>query len=247
MYTLNQTEISFFRQAGYIKLAWKFEEKVINMITLLLDSILASQASPLKRDINGNIVKIFNLYDRNEEFVNLYSSPLILNPLVSLIGPNIEFLKNRHNHASVILPKANERRFHRDVLHWSRPVISVLIYMQDTNIFNGCTEIIPCSQYLPFTTPSGLPNHAGTWLDEFRVFDGFENQSLPVLMKKGEILIFDSLIFHSPGINSTQESRYAITAAYHGVDELLPVDCNKHRILMCGERVYCGNEYNWGR
>lgn len=245
MYSLNQTQISFFRQAGYIKLGWKFDDYIIDNIIQELDSIKNNQQSPLKRDKYGNIVKIFNLYDRNPCFVNLYGSPLILEPLKCLLGPNIEFLKNRHNHASVILPEANERRFHRDVLHWSRPVISVLIYMQDTTILNGCTEIIPCSQYLPFTPPSGLASHGGTWLDEFEVFEGFEQQALPVLMKKGEILIFDSLLFHSPGINSTKETRYAITAAYHAVDELLPIDYTKHRVLMCGERVYCGNEYNW--
>ena len=64
-------------------------------------------------------------------------------------------------------------------------------------------------------------------------------------MKKGEILLFDALAFYAPGINTTNTTRYAITAAYHAVDELLPVEYNKHRVLVSGKRIYCGNEFNW--
>ena len=245
MQTLNQNEINFFRQSGYIKLGWKFDSDFMDDILKLLDENLNNKIKPYRTDDNGHIIKLFNLIDRNEIFKEMYSSPLIINPLKSLLGPNIEFLKNRHNHASVIRSKNNEKRLHRDILHWSRPIISVLIYPQAADVSNGCTEIIPCSQYLPFVPPSGLPKHAGTWIDDFEIYKGFENQALPVLMEKGEILIFDSLAFHTPGINSTDETRYAITAAYHSVDELLPVECNEHRLLMSGERVYCGNEFNW--
>ncbi len=221
------------------------DDGFIDELKALVDQYLKDEVAPYKRDKQGKIIKLFNLFDRNEKFKQLYTLPSIIKPLQSLLGPNIEFLKNRHNHVSVIQKGSNERRFHRDVLHWSRPVISVLIYLQDSDIYNGCTEIIPTSQYLPFVPPYGLPNHAGTWLDEFEVYKGFENQALPVPVRKGDVLIFDTLIFHSPGINLTDEPRYAITAAYHAVDELLPTKCNHHRILVSGKRTYCGNELNW--
>ena len=247
MHKLNQNEVNFFKQAGYIKLGWKFDEKFMDKILNLLNENLTNEIKPYKRDQSEHIIKMFDLFNRDKQFEKLYKSSLLIEPLKCLLGPNIEFLTNRHNHASVIRSSNNEKRLHRDILHWSRPMVAVLIYPQDSDVSNGCTEIIPSSQHLPFISPrnSDLPKHAGTWLDEYKIYKGFENQALPVFMKKGEILIFDSLAFHTPGINSTDETRYAITAAYHAVDELLPIECNKHRILVSGKRTYCGNQYNW--
>ena len=213
----------------------------------LLNKNLKNEIKPYKKDQSGQIVKMFNLFNRDKKFQETYTSPLLIEPLKNLIGPNIEFLLNRHNHASVIRKGNNKKRLHRDILNWTRPVVVALIYPQDADVSNGCTEIIPGSQHLPFVPPrnSDLPKHAGTWLDEYEIYNNFDKQALPVLMKKGEILLFDALIFHTPGINMTDTTRYAITAAYHAVDELLPVEYNKHRVLVSGKRVYCGNEFNW--
>ncbi len=245
--TLNQDEINFFRRVGYLKLQNKFDNNFMDDIQVILNRNLKEKISPYKKDKNGYIIKMFNLFNRDNQFKKLYTSPLIIDPLKSLLGPNIEFLLNRHNHASVIRKSNNEKRFHRDVLHWSRPVIAVLIYPQSADTTNGCTEIIPGSQYLPFVKPknSDLPKHAGTWLDEYSVYKNFEKQGLPVFINKGEILLFDALLFHTPGINSTEKTRYAITAAYTAVDELLPIEYNTQKVLVAGKRTYCGNEFNW--
>lgn len=245
MNELRQVEIDFFRRAGYLKLKNKFSNEFIDRINTKLNVFKKDRVKPYKIDGNDHIIKIFNLYDRSELFKELFTSKLILNPLMSILGPNIEFLKNRHNHASVISKFVNEKRFHRDILHWSRGAIAVLVYSQDSNIENGTTEIIPTSQNLPYVEPAGLPHHAGTWLDDFDVYNNFENQAVPVIMKKGEILIFDTLVFHSPGINLTDQTRYAVTAAYQAMDELLPSEFNTQKVLVSGERKYCGNEFNW--
>ena len=151
-----------------------------------------------------------------------------------------------HNHASVIKKGANEKRLHRDILQWSRAVISILVYTQDSNEKNGGTEIIPTSQYFPFVDgkQTDLPKHAGTWMDAYDKYSGLEMQALPVPMKKGEILIMDSLVFHTPTVNKTDYIRYAITGAYHSIDEL-NLSSNEQSVLISGEKTYCGNEYNW--
>ena len=138
----------------------------------------------------------------------------------------------------------NQRRFHRDVLHWSRPNITVLIYLQETSQVNGCTEIIPGSQYFEFVPASNRPEHGGTWMDEHECYRGMDSQALPVPSSVGDILLLDSLVFHTPGINYTDETRVAITASYRSVDELLLLDDPNVR-LVSGQRVYCGNELSW--
>jgi ectoine hydroxylase-related dioxygenase (phytanoyl-CoA dioxygenase family) len=242
---MTDKEIRFFRSAGYFKLEWSFDDALMDQVRDRLDVLLDREIPPFKKDGNGNIVKLFNLFSRDQIFRDIYTSDLIIKPLQGLLGPNIEFLLNRHNHASVITHKSGMNRFHRDVLHWSRPAVSVVIYPQDTNVNNGCTWLIPCSQYFEFAPPSASPLHGGTWLDDFSIYDGYEAQALPIIGKKGDILFFDSLVFHTPGINLTGDVRYAITAAYHASDELTKGEDQEGRVLVSGERVYRGNELNW--
>ena len=73
----------------------------------------------------------------------------ILNPLESLLGSNIEFVLNRHNH--IYLRDAGSTHsleLHRDVRHWSRTIATVLIYLEETNLENGCTRVVPGSHHL---------------------------------------------------------------------------------------------------
>ena len=245
MRIMTDKEIRFFRASGYFKLDWSFDGGLMEQVKAKLDILLSQSAPPFQKDSKGNIVKLFDLFSRDQLFRDIYTSDLIIKPLQGLLGPNIEFLRNRHNHASIISQSGNEMRFHRDNLHWSRPAVSVAIYPQDTSEHNGCTWLIPCSQYFEFVAPSTSPLHGGTWLDEFSVYDGYEAQALPVMMEKGGILFFDSLVFHSPGINLSRNVRYAITAAYHASDELIKSEDHEDKILVSGERLYRGNELHW--
>ena len=64
-------------------------------------------------------------------------------------------------------------------------------------------------------------------------------------MKIGGILVFDSLAFHSVGINVTNKTRRSIAIGYTSVDELLPVQDNTYREVVLGERLYRGSELKW--
>jgi hypothetical protein len=46
------------------------------------------------------------------------------------LGPNIELVENRHNHLSIYRAPGNDR-LHRDVLQWSRSILTVLLYLSD--------------------------------------------------------------------------------------------------------------------
>ncbi len=67
----------------------------------------------------------------------------ILDPLECLLGPNIEFMLNRHNH--IYLRDRDSTAsldLHRDCNQWSRPLLSVLLYLgavPKSAIFRGRT------------------------------------------------------------------------------------------------------------
>jgi hypothetical protein len=76
------------------------------------------------------------------------------------------------------------------------------------------------------------------WISEAGILD----QTLPVPMPAGGMLMIDSLIFHGAGKNRTDDTRMSMTVGYHSVDELSKVE-NPQRILVRGEQIYLGSEY----
>jgi phytanoyl-CoA hydroxylase len=232
--SLSHYQVEFFRRSGYIKLDNSINSSLVEELLSSIGEAVDKQVKPY-RENNGEIYRIDNLYDRNDRFKELIHNPVILEPLESLLGPNIEFTLNRHNHATLNIH--NTHRLHRDILQWSRSVITAIVYLEDSNLENGCTEIIPSSHFLPFV---GTPNNGGTWMDEHSVYKDLLAQALPIPMKKGGVLLFDSLAFHTVGKNETGRSRKSITLGYHSIDELSD-DNSKYKVLVKGERLYRGN------
>lgn len=115
--------------------------------------------------------------------------------------------------------------------------MTVIVYLQDTPVETGATQLIPGSQYLPFV---GTPNNGGTWMDEHHVLAAVAPQEVALSMPAGGVLLFDSLVFHRAGVNLTDQIREAVTFAYHAVDELATVD-DPSQLLVAGERLRRGN------
>jgi ectoine hydroxylase-related dioxygenase (phytanoyl-CoA dioxygenase family) len=63
-------------------------------------------------------------------------------------------------------------------------------------------------------------------------------------MAAGGVLLFDSLLFHSVGTNVTGETRLSAAFAFHSVDEL-DDSPQPWRVLLCGERIYKGNDRHY--
>ncbi|HMQ99054.1 MAG TPA: phytanoyl-CoA dioxygenase family protein [Ignavibacteria bacterium] len=234
--SLSIQQIQHFRNSGYLKLEKRIPNVLVNNLINEINKNLRLRLSPLHEHDNGVIYRLDNVYERGEIFKKLVKHPFIINSLTSLLGPNIEFALNRHNHATV--NRITNRRFHRDILQWTRSVITVLVYLEKSTLENGCTEIIPSSQYLPY---SGKPNNGGTWLDEDSRYADLINQAIPIPMEKGGILFLDSLTFHSVGKNISNNSRMSIALGYHSVDELIGDNHKKTKILVKGKRIYRGN------
>lgn len=231
-------QVHFFRHSGYLQLP---SVVGINRVTLLKGAILDDARKgvhPILRDESGCVSRLDNVIHRDRAFLQTFTSPEILDPLESLLGPNIELTLNRHNHATLNFP-GMPSRLHRDVLQWSRTVITAILYLEDSSEVNGCTRIIPGSQYLSFV---GKPNNGGTWMDEHDIFRSLLAQDVCVPMKAGGVLLFDSCAFHSCGANNSVGTRMSITMAYRSVDELDGRADNPQCLLVRGERVYKGND-----
>ncbi len=235
---LTAEQIRLFRHNGFLKHPNRLPEDLVDRLKEAVWKDIRGEVEPVVRDREGRVVRISSLLDRDPIFLETVSSPLVLDPLESLLGPNIELITNRHNHAILnVASTYSSGRLHRDMLQWSRPIVTIIFYLEETTVENGCTLMIPGTQLLPGArTLHGLEKEA--WISEAEILD----QALPVPMRAGEMLVIDSLIFHGVGKNRTDGTRMSMTVGYHSVDELSDME-NPQRILVRGERVYMGNNY----
>jgi len=233
--SLTPEQVHFFRHNGFVRLPGILPEAQVAELTATIRQHLGDGIEPIVRDRQGRAVRISDLWGRGSPFREAMTSPLVLEPLADLLGPNIELVLNRHNHATLRLAGEGTSYFHRDVLQWSRPIVTVLTYLEETNLENGCTWIVPGTHLLPGRGENSLEK------DPEVVGSGLLEQRLPVPMPAGGLLAINSLLYHTAGENRTDRSRMSMTVGYHSVDELAGA-ADPKRALVRGERFYKGND-----
>lgn len=233
---LTPEEVRLFRHNGFIKLKGRLPEETVTRLKETIWRDVRAGVEPVVRDREGRIVRLSNILDRDPIFREVIASPLVLDPLESLLGPNIVMIKNRHNHATLRLASANADYLHRDMLQWTRDIVTVIFYLEDSTVEKGCTKVIPGTHLIPLS--KGLHDvEKDEWLRQSGIFE----QVVPVPMPAGGMLAIDSMIFHGAGRNTTDETRMSVTVGYHSVDELWEGE-NPKVHLVRGHFIYKGND-----
>ena len=242
--TLSHEQARFFRSQGYFRLANVFTETETSILrNLVLTEAGKEQRLKKASEVGKATLKLYGLYQRNPELMNtVIRNATLIGALNSLLGPNIVFVTNRHNHATINDTQGEPAEgMHRDVLQPTRGLLTAAVYLQPSTIENGATRILPGSHDLPYV---GVPqkNGGGTWMSRHAEYDGLEKQALPVPMPEGGVLLFNALAFHGVGANASGDSRISMTLGFRAVDELDFSPDGNRQILVSGERIYRGND-----
>ena len=232
---LSPMQVQFFRHNGFLRLPTGLSPERVGSLRGTVQRHIAEEIPPVVRDRQGRTVRLSRIWDRDPIFRETLTAPEVLDPLEDLLGPNIEFVRNRHNHATLRLAGEDGIYLHRDALQWSRTIATVVFYLEDATVENGCTVVLPGSHLLPGGPDLRLEK------DELLQGAGLLRQALPVPMPAGGLLVIDSTVIHGAGENHTLGSRMSMTAGYHSADELLGVE-DPRRVLVRGQRVYLGND-----
>jgi phytanoyl-CoA hydroxylase len=248
MPTLSHEQTRFFREQGYFRLSGVLDSSQIERLRKFVIAEKAKEDEIRRAQKIGNsVVKMYGLYERAPELMNelLLANPKLTEPLQSLLGPNVVLVTNRHNHAAVNDAEGTkaESRLHRDILQPTRGLVTAAVYLEESTIDNGCTYIVPGSQYLPFVGVS-QENGGGTWMDEHSEYEGLLDQALPVPMQDGDVLFFDGLAFHTVGQNTTDKTRTSMTFGFRSADELDFKPDESRQIIIAGTQIYRGNDLN---
>ena len=231
--SLSPEQVHLFRHNGFLKLPDRIPEETVERLRRAILADIEAEVEPVVRNRDGRVVRISDLVDRDPIFLETASSPMVLDPLECLMGPNIELVKNRHNHATLNMSgETPPDGLHRDVRQWSRTIFTVIFYLEETTSENGATRLVPGSHHFP-GVEGRLYNRTST--------QSILGQSLLAAMREGGMLVIDSMIMHGIGENRTDSTRMSMTIGYHSVDELSDVP-NPKRIRIRGNVVYDGND-----
>jgi phytanoyl-CoA hydroxylase len=236
---VNTYLVTHFRHNGYLVLPRRLSADRVDRLKQTILHDVQKFVEPVVRD-EDRVTRISQILDRNPVFLETARCREVIEPLKVLLGPNILVLKNRHNHATLNYRTHKRDNFHRDNVQWSRGLLTVIFYLEDTTLENGCTQVVPGSHLLQGV--EHLHNLSNTdWICE----SGLLQQRVPIPVEAGQMLAIDSTIFHRAGPNWTEGSRMSMTIGYQSVDELWDGD-NPTRLLVAGERIYMGNDRSRG-
>lgn len=238
--SLTAQQTRHFRDCGYLRVPGVVRDPLLSALrTLVRDETSWSAPTAVAP---GDQPKLYRLYERDPRLLReLLVSPGLVGPLRSLLGPNVVYLLNRHNQAAVNHPGTAAPRLHRDILQWSRGLVTAVVYLEESTVANGCTQLVPGSQYLPFVgVPQ--PDGGGTWMDEHPEFADLLDQALPIPVPAGGVLLFDALAFHTVSANTSDSSRMSLVLGFRSADELDRNPDHSRQILVSGGHLYRGND-----
>ena len=227
--------IQHFIQNGFLKFEGIIPPDMVQEAKQVLLEEYQNPTGPHKLSDTHTVSKLYAMHDRGDVFTNMIRLPSIIDILASLMGENIVFTPNRHNQGGMNRRGDATFRYHRDQLRPGH--YSVIVYLDDSTPENGATYVIPGSHHLPhFPERDG-----GMWLDPSgHEFSPLCAQGVPVPVKAGGILVFDSYLFHTVGDNMTDNSRASVVLGYAPVNELTGV-VPPYQQRVSGVDLYRGN------
>jgi ectoine hydroxylase-related dioxygenase (phytanoyl-CoA dioxygenase family) len=247
--SLTPDQISFYDTEGYLVLENALNKMDMSpviaalsqKVDMIADELVADGivSDPLKhvpfkyrlaRLFDGRTDKDFLKYgrswrDRFPGYFEFMSNPKIVQPIVSLIGP--EVFSNPVYNVRPKVPRvaAGAVPWHQDKSYWpdanANPVITAWIPLVDSTMENGCLHLIPRTQKEKVLTWHA-DEYTGTGYTEIdekhmRLLKLGKIIALPVTA--GSIIFFNDRLVHSSTPNNSDHVRWSLDLRYQPTDQ----------------------------
>ena len=238
---LSEEDIWYFRYNGFYRLPELLAGDLIDRLNDVTDMQISGLVEPIiwestKSRTPTDIRRLSKIVERNSAYLEAASYPMVLDALQGILGPNIELLTNKHNHLMVRPAGSFPVPWHSGEEPYDHLLITVIIYLEESTLDNGCIRLVPGSHMRPFNrTRRPKP-------DSFQESDLYY-RSVPMPMPKGGVLLFNDSCFHGSDKNRNHQSRRSMTLGYqaHNVHNVIKEDPEK--ILLRGEKTYIGHPH----
>jgi len=169
------------------------------------------------RDRDGRpeelVSKIFRLH-RDSVFHDFAVDERVTELMVDILGPDIDCFLSQFIFKN---PGAWGQPWHQDSFYFPfdppRPIVGVWLAVTEATLENGCLHVLPGSQTEPVHEHI-RDRRPGANYGYVEIVDHDMSASTPVLMKPGDLLVFDSHLMHrstdneSPGIRAAMVYHY---------------------------------------
>ncbi len=188
---------------GFVIMEEVLSEENSDILSEKLERIYKIQLEefPYLKEINEEDVVRCPLY-YDEKFVDLIINPKILEILTKMLGENF-ILHLQNGVINRPLKEHHQVAWHRDLPYQeyttSKPIsINVFYCLSPFTLETGATKILPYSHLF----------------DDFPSIEFAEKNAVSVSAKKGDVIIFNSWLYHKAGHNVSTINRYGINHVY---------------------------------
>lgn len=156
--------------------------------------------------------KLFNIH-RRSPFRDFASHPDLLRTLHALLGPDVSCFNSQYIFKN---PGVWGQPWHQDSLYYlfdQMPQVGVWLATTRATVENGCLFVAPGSHLEPIhkVVPDARP---GSNYGYMEIVDYDFEESVPVLMEPGDVLVFHSFLMHKSNDNTSNERRSALVYHY---------------------------------
>lgn len=257
---LTPEDVWYFHHNGFIVPPDRLPDDLVDRANDETDRQVAERSEPIvwaadTRDATQRVLmRLSKILQRAEVYYQIATHTAVLDPLQAVLGPHVELLTNKHNHLMVKPPGAPPVRWHYGEPFSQPLLVTVIVPLGDTTLENGCLRFVPGSHANPFE-PDPHRVDTGRMRDisqgPFQDADLYR-RSVPVPLRRGQVVLFNDAIWHGSDANRTDEDRRSMTLAYvaHTMHDTSKDDPEK--LLVRGQRAYSGHtlpgpEWRWSR
>lgn len=178
--------------------------------------------APQSLDAPGGhtVRRLKQAHARDIAFTDWVSSPLLLVPLTTLLGPRVVMPLAHHNCIMTKQPQhSSDTGWHQDIRYWSfeRPeLISVWLALGDEHLKNGCLQVIPGSHRIDFARERF--DDALFFRTDHPANRELLDQAQPVELKAGDVLFFHCRTLHAATRNYTDETKFSAVFTFRAGD-----------------------------
>ena len=247
MQKLTLEQISKYRTEGYLILERLFSADDLaaadTCISELTEQAAASadhsqimELEPESADGKPTPRRIYNPFKQHEQFRKMATDARILDRVEQLIGPDLFIQHSKLNMKPARVGSVVE--WHQDMTyfpHTNDDLITMLIYLDDANVNNGCLQVLPQKHHSYLNHCNADGSFAGM------VTEPIEQEPLSLEAPAGSVILMHCLTPHCSLPNRSDSARRTLIFEYRAADSFplymgpMTIRNEEHAILVRGK------------